>query len=249
MDGAVRRYFTILGQIVRWYRPCSSSQSMSISEKKSTASELRETAPDTETLLLARLQSSTTTEDYFRWLLFVVGFYRGINKIAAAVDLLERFIQESNDVEQSAHCYLALGQIATDGGRHDSALEYFTAALNLAPKRPKVGYVLQNNIGYSLNSLGRFVDAEKHCRIAIDIDCNRASGYRNLGVSLHGQGHGVEAAWAFAEAVKVDSSDNRARVLLEKLLALHPSLAVQCPWAVQLLYSSDQDTQADTLPV
>lgn len=220
---------------------------MSISEKKTTALEQRESAPDTETLLLARLQSSTTTEDYFRWLLFVVGFYRGVDKIAAAVELLERFINESNDVEQSAHCYLALGQIATDGGRHDCALEYFTSALELAPKRPKVAYVLQNNIGYSLNSLGRFVEAEKHCRMAIDIDSSRASGYRNLGVSLHGQDHVVEAAWAFAEAIKVDSSDNRARILLERLLALHPSLAVQCPWIVQVLYPSYQDSQADTL--
>ncbi|MGH7798643.1 MAG: tetratricopeptide repeat protein [Candidatus Binatia bacterium] len=217
---------------------------MSIIEKKSTALELSEAAPDTENLLLARLQSSTTAEDYFRWLLFVVGFYRGINKVGAAMELLDRFIKESNDVEQSAHGYLALGQIATDAGRHDSALECFTSALQLAPKRHNVAYVLQNNIGYSLNSLGRFVDAEKHCRMAIDIDCKRASGYRNLGVSLHGQSHVVEAAWAFAEAVKVDSSDNRARILLEKLLALHPSLAVQCPWIVQIL-CFDQDAPVD----
>jgi tetratricopeptide (TPR) repeat protein len=218
---------------------------MSITEKKDTSMELSESSPDTETLLLSRLKSSTTPEDYFRWLLFVVGFYRGVNKVDAAVELLEQFVKESNDVEQSAHCYLALGQIATDERRHDSALEYFTSALRLAPKKRTVVYVLQNNIGYSLNSLGRFVDAEKHCRMAIDIDCKRASGYRNLGVSLHGQNYLIEAAWGFAEALKVDSNDNRARVLLEKLLALHPSLVIQCPWIVQVLYS--YEAQADTL--
>lgn len=219
---------------------------MSTTEKKDTGLELSESTPDTETLLLARLRSSTSAEDYFRWLLFVVGFYRGASKVDAAVELLEQFIRESNDAEQSAHCYLALGQIATDEGRHDSALEYFTSALKLAPKRRKVLYVLHNNVAYCLNSLGRFVDAEKHCRMAIDIDCKRASGYRNLGVSLHGRNYAVDAAWALTEAVNVDSSDKRARALLEKLLALHPSLSVQCPWIIQVLYSY-QDGPSNTL--
>jgi tetratricopeptide (TPR) repeat protein len=209
---------------------------MSTPEKKDTTIASSEPAPDTESLLLGRLKSSTSAEDYFRWLLFVVGFYRGVNKIDAAVALLEQFIKRSDDAEQSSHCYLALGQIATDEGRHDAALEYFTAALKLEPKRRTVAYVLHNNIGYTLNALGRFVDAERHCRVAIDIDSTRASGYRNLGVSLHGRNHMVEAAWALAESIKVDSSDNRARVLLEKILALHPNLAMHCPWIIQVLH-------------
>lgn len=218
---------------------------MSITEKKST---LDTETLDTEELLLARLHSSTTADDYFRWLLFVVGFYRGVNKVPAAIKLLEQFIELSNDAEQSAHCYLALGQIATDAGRHESALEYFNAAVKLAPKRRAVAYVLQNNIGYTLNALGRFVTAEKHCRMAIDIDCERASGYRNLGISLHGQNDFTGAAWAFAEAIKADRTDNRARDLLETLLALHPSVAVQCAPVTQVLYP-DQDTPVDSLPV
>jgi tetratricopeptide (TPR) repeat protein len=209
---------------------------MSTPEKKDTTMTLSEPTPDTESLLLARLKSSTTVEDHFRWLLFVVGFYRGVNKTDQAVELLEQFIKRSDDAEQSSHCYLALGQIATDEGRHDAALEYFTKALNLEPKKRTVAYVLHNNIGYSLNALGRFIDAERHCRTAIDIDSTRGSGYRNLGVSLHGRNRVVEAAWALAESIKVDSTDDRARALLEKILALHPNLAVQCPWIVQVLY-------------
>lgn len=219
---------------------------MSIAEKKSTL----ESGPavDTEDLLLARLRSSTTADDYFRWLLFVVGFYRDVNKLPAAVELLERFINQSSNTEQSAHCYLALGQIATDAGCHDSALEYFNSAVRLAPKRLAVAYVLQNNIGYTLNALGRFVAGEKHCCMAIEIDSKRASGYRNLGISLHGQNDLIGAAWAFTEAMKADSSDDRSRDLLEKLLTLHPTLAVQCPSTVQVLYP-DRDTQADNFPV
>jgi tetratricopeptide (TPR) repeat protein len=215
-------------------------QPMDTSDKKLTALELTEEAPDTEKLLLARLKNSSSDEDYFRWMLFVVGFYRGINKIEAATELLSGFVQTSTDVEQSAHCYLALGQIATDERRHEAALNHFTSALELAPKRRKVVYVLHNNIAYSLNSLGRFAEGETECRAAIEIDWTRASGYRNLGVSLQGQNDLVSAAWALTEAIKADSVDNRARLLLEKLVALHPSLGIQCPWIMERM-SADYD--------
>jgi len=217
---------------------------MSTTEKKTNLSEAPDNTLDTEKLLLARLESSTTSEDYFRWLLFVVGFYRGINKIDAAAQLLEAFIKVSKDIEQTAHCYLALGQIATDELRYEAALTHFTAALNLGPQKRKVVYVLHNNIGYCFNALGRFIEAEKYCRMTIEIDWTRASGYRNLGVSLNGQKNIVGAAWALVEAIKADETDHRARVLLEKLLALNPSLGVQCPWILENL-SSDQKLNPD----
>lgn len=217
---------------------------MSITEKKTNLAELTDNTPDTEKLLLARLESSTTSEDYFRWMLFVVGFYRGINKIDSAVQLLEAYIKVSKDIEQSAHCYLALGQIATDEIRYQTALSHFSAALDLTPQKRRVVYVLHNNIGYCLNSLGRFVDGEKHCRMAIEIDWTRASGYRNLGVSLNGQKNVVGAAWALVEAVKADETDNRAHALLAELLTLHPTLGVQCPWVLRNL-SSDRSARPD----
>jgi tetratricopeptide (TPR) repeat protein len=213
---------------------------MSIFEKKNNSSELDSTA-DTEKLLLARLESSTSEEDYFRWVLFVVGFYRGINKVSAARQLLEAYIKTSKDIEQSAHCYLALGQIATDELNYDAAVDHFSAALDLAPQKRKVAYVLHNNIGYCFNTLGRFEEAERHCRSAIEIDWTRASAYRNLGVSLHGQKNLPGAAWALVEAINADETDGRARVLLEKLLALHPLLGVQCSWILHSLNPEHDD--------
>jgi tetratricopeptide (TPR) repeat protein len=220
---------------------------MSTTEKKHTGVDPSECVPDTETLLLARLKSSTSADDYFRWLLFVVGFYRSVNKIEAATELLRQFIGESKNADQSAHCYLALGQIATDEQHYQAALDHFTLALNLTPTKRKVVYVLHNNIGYCLNSLGRFVEGEAHCRRAIEIDWTRASGYRNLGVGLLGQKNVTAAAWALTEAVRAEPGDGRARLLLEKLLALHPSLTVQCPWIAQSL--SDENPHAETLLV
>ena len=95
---------------------------MNTNDKKTAALALPEPSPDTEAILLERLKNSTTDEDYFRWMLFVVGFYRGVNKIDAASELLQRFLKISKDIERSAHCYLALGQIATDQQRIDRAL-------------------------------------------------------------------------------------------------------------------------------
>jgi tetratricopeptide (TPR) repeat protein len=220
---------------------------MSNTDKKNTALALPNPTQDTEGLLLDRLKNSKTDEDYFRWMLFVVGFYRGINKVESATQLLEGYIQLNKNPEQSAHCHLALGQIATDEKRLDQALKHFTAALELAPKKRKVGYVLHNNIGYCLNSVGRFAEGEKHCRTAIEVDWARASGYRNLGISLQGQGDLVGATWALAEAVKVDATDNRARILLDKLLAAHPKIAIQCPWATESMVAGIQS--ATELPL
>jgi len=219
-----------------------------LDKKLITSSELTEESPDTEKLLLRRLKNSSSGEDYFRWMLFVVGFYRGVNKVTAATELLEEFIKTSTDIEQSAHCYLALGQIATDERLHEAALNHFTSALELSPKRRKVVYVLHNNIAFCLNSLGRFAEGEAECRIAIELDWTRASGYRNLGVSLHGQNNLAGAAWALTEAVKADSIDNRARILLERLVALHPSLGTHCPWVLESL-SSNGDASPEMLMI
>lgn len=208
---------------------------MSNTDKKTLALASAEPAQDTEGLLLDRLKNSKSDEDYFRWMLFVVGFYRGVNKIDSAINLLEGYIRMNKNPEQSAHCHLALGQIATDEQRVEAALKHFTAALELAPTKRKVSYVLHNNIGYCLNSLGRFTEGEKHCRRAIEMDWVRASGYRNLGMSLQGQGDLTGAVWALAEAVKADSADNRARIVLDKLLVKNPKLGIQCPWATESL--------------
>ncbi len=148
---------------------------------------------DTEKMLLERLQNSTTEDDHFRWLLFVVGYYRGMQRIDAAKGLLQQFLRESDKSEYKVHCHLALGQIATDEQDLETALNHFGAALALKPATKKVEYVLLNNTGYCLNTLGRYGEGERHCRKALEIDWMRPSAYRNLGVSLHGLGGSRES--------------------------------------------------------
>ncbi len=184
------------------------------------------------------MQSSKTEGEYFRWLLFVVAFYRGIQKVDSARALLQLFLETSHDNDQKAHCHLALGQIATDEQRFETAFNHFVAALKLNPTQSKITYVLHNNAGYCLNTLGRYKDAERHCRVAIETNANRPSAYRNLGISLEGQGEFVSAAWALAESVKANSADDKAQQLLAKLVEKRPALRLQCPWIEKALSPS-----------
>ena len=206
---------------------------MSTFDKKTPDLEIPAQEGDTEHLLLERLGKSQSEADYFRWLLFVVGFYRGVQKVDAAKALLARFIETSNNDEQKAHCYLTLGQIATDEQRFEAALGHFNTALELNPKHKKIVYVLHNNAAYCLNNLHRYTEGERHSHMAIEVHWTRASGYRNLGISLRGQGKMVEAGWALVEAAKLDASDERARVLLRTLIEENPELALHCPWVVE----------------
>jgi tetratricopeptide (TPR) repeat protein len=214
---------------------------MSTYEKKAPQVEPVVPEQDTENLLLERLKNSQSESDYFRWLLFVVGFYRGIQKVDAATSLLHRFIDSSNSDEQKAHCHLTLGQIATDEQQFEAALKHFKTALEMNPKQKKIAYVLHNNTAYCLNMLHSYAEAELQCRLAIEVNWTRASGYRNLGVSLKGQAKIAEAVWALVEAVKLDVSDERARLLLRKLIEENPDVLVRCPWAIEGLTPSASD--------
>jgi tetratricopeptide (TPR) repeat protein len=153
--------------------------------------------------------------------------------VDAATALLHRFIETSNSDEQKAHCHLTLGQIATDDQHFEVALKHFKTALGLNPKQKKIVYVLHNNTAYCLNMLHCYAEGERHCRLAIEVNWTRASGYRNLGVSLKGQTKIVEAVWALVEAAKLDVADERARLLLRKLIEDNPDVLVPCPWAME----------------
>ena len=76
---------------------------------------------------------------------------------------------------------------------------------------------------------GDYSEAERHCRLAIEMDSYHANAFKNLGISLAGQNDLVSAAWAYIEATKVDARDPRAFHLLEKLVAEHPEIIIPFP--------------------
>jgi len=55
-----------------------------------------------------------------------------------------------------------------------------------------------------------FVDGEKYCRTAIEIDPQRHNSYKNLGLALQGQGKYAEAAACFFQAALISPPDYRS---------------------------------------
>jgi Flp pilus assembly protein TadD len=74
-----------------------------------------------------------------------------------------------------------------------------------------------DNRGYCLNQLQRFSEAERFCKKAIEIKASWHNAYKNLGVSMEGQGYYVEAAKLYLMALSKTPADGRYLMHLEVL--------------------------------
>jgi tetratricopeptide (TPR) repeat protein len=110
-----------------------------------------------------------------------------------------------------------------------SAIQSYAEALSLEPKNKSISYLVHNNLGYCLNLQGQSRKAERHCRVAIEIDPSRHNAYKNLGRSLEHQGKLLEAAEHYIEATKLNAADARALAHLENLISQHPELVGESP--------------------
>ena len=131
------------------------------------------------------------------------------------------------ELEFKAACALAMGGHAEQAGDFLGAVGYYEETLSLKPTNPATGYFANNNLGYSLNQLGRFVEGETFCRTAIPILPERPNAHKNLGLALAGQGRWREAAASYVEATRVCPSDPRSCALLEALVRDHPELEAE----------------------
>lgn len=155
--------------------------------------------------------------------------YSRTGRQALALEYVERLKASTDDPERQAGFYLAAGQLLEQMGDFTSAVLAYSQALRMEPARTLTWYLIHNNLGYSLNQLGRFSEAEAYCRAAIAIDPQRCNAYKNLGVALEGQGQLAEAARQYVRAVRANSADPRALRQLEKLVKLHPELTQEMP--------------------
>jgi tetratricopeptide (TPR) repeat protein len=153
--------------------------------------------------------------------------------LAGAV--LQLMIQEFDGPENTAVVYYALGRIAQADEKWAVALEQYEKGLLELPKQPDTLYFLRNNAGFCLNALGRFSEGERYCRWSLEINSSRPNAFKNLGISLYGQGNLRGAAWCWLEALNVDPDYLQARKLLNELLIEHPTIQAQCAWIQQQL--------------
>jgi tetratricopeptide (TPR) repeat protein len=175
-----------------------------------------------EKLLLRKLEESENNPTQALWQLAL--FYKQIRQNGNALTRLQELIPLLPDPEERAKCVLTMGQTMEQTGNYAAATGYYKQALALEPMHTWTWYFVNNNLGFSLNVMDRFAEAEPYCRKAIETDPNRPNAYKNLGLSLSGQGQYREAAQCYVAATQVNAADPRAFHLLMDLLKDHPEL-------------------------
>jgi tetratricopeptide (TPR) repeat protein len=191
-----------------------------------------------EKLLLKKLEESENNPTQALWQLAL--FYKQIRQNGKALTRLQELLPLLPDPEERARCVLSMGQTMEQTGNYAAAAGYYKQALALEPMHTWTWYFVNNNLGFTLNIMERFAEAEPYCRRAIETDANRPNAYKNLGLSLAGQGQYRQAAQCYVAATQVNAADARAFHLLVDLLKKHPELeydfeaaAVCCRKAVE----------------
>ncbi len=179
-------------------------------------------AAEAEQFLLQKLEDAKEDRRDVLWQLAV--FYNRSGQHEKALERIREFLKGVSDPEERVGCVFAQGQMMENLGDYRAAVAYYREALAMRPTRPNVWYLVHNNLGFSLNALGQFIEGEEYCRKAIEIDPERPNGHKNLGIALAKQGCYREAAQAFIAATQANASDARACGLLENLLQQHPEL-------------------------
>jgi tetratricopeptide (TPR) repeat protein len=184
-------------------------------------------AEEAEKLLLEKLKKYEHELESTIWDLAI--FYSRTNRQTIAMQFIDRLMASTDDPERKALYYLKMGQFMEQIRNYDSAIVYYLHAFSLEPVNNETWYFINNNLGYCLNFFGRHQEAEPYCRDAIKIDPQKYNAYKNLGVSLEGQGQYTEAAKLYIKAVQVNAADPRALVHLEKLFAKHNEILLDMP--------------------
>jgi tetratricopeptide (TPR) repeat protein len=176
-----------------------------------------------EDWLLARLQDGAV--DRKQALRHLARFYADRRCYDQALERMRELVVAEDDLEEKAAIVLATGGIAEMKGDFEAAVRFYREAFAMEPEQNDVWFFVNNNLGFSLNKLGRFTEGEKFCRSAIQINSSRPNGFKNLGIALAGQGQLAEAARCWVTATKVAPGDTRSHDLLKNLLRQHPELA------------------------
>lgn len=177
---------------------------------------------EAEKMLLRKLAESKAEPTGALWNL--AQFYKLSKQHEKALQRLRELMALLPDPEDKAECVLTMGQAMEQVGDYPAAVRYYKEALALEPTNSFTWYFINNNLGFSLNTLGQFPEGEVYCRKALEIDPNRPNAHKNLGISFAGQGQYQDAARCFVAATQANAADPRAFRLLQDLLKEHPEL-------------------------
>jgi tetratricopeptide (TPR) repeat protein len=192
----------------------------------SFAREMRD-SDEVERTILADLEQGTISRKEALWNLAVL--YSTSRRHDRAIDCLRKLVLIVAGPDEQGSAYLALGQLHEQRQDFGPAVDYYRAALGMAPGDTTVRYWLNNNVGYSLIQLGQYAEAELHLRAALAIDQSRPNAFKNLGLALTGQNKYAEACECFVRSTQANASDRRSLQHLEELVARRPELLGQTP--------------------
>ena len=141
-------------------------------------------------------------------------------KIANNIKELEQKIEQDEEVKKSAAFYfLQYGIFAENYHAFDHALYCYQKSLEYCSDTNSGHFYWQvNNLGFCLNYLERFAEAEPFLRLAIKADPLRHNAWKNLGVSLEYQGKFTQAWDSYKRSSELCPSDDRASRHLERML-------------------------------
>lgn len=138
-------------------------------------------------------------------------------RVGEALDYASDLAARAPAPEKLGQVLLRLGILCERAEMFDAAVRVYETGLTTDPVDRETSYFLMNNLGYSLNQLGRFAQGEVCARAAIHTDPQRHNAWKNLGVALEGQKQYREAADAFITATCIRPQDPRALVHLAKM--------------------------------
>jgi tetratricopeptide (TPR) repeat protein len=185
------------------------------------------TLEEAEKMLLEKLKKCE--DELENTVLDLVLLYSRLGQQDIAVQYLERLITATADPEKKAQYFLRMGQLMEQTRNYEAAITFYRHAFSLEPTHNEVWYFINNNLGFCLNHFNRHVEAEPYCRAAIKIDPLRQNAYKNLGISLEGQGKYTRAVEFYIKAVQANAADARAFVLLEDLVRRHQEIKFDIP--------------------
>jgi len=170
------------------------------------------------------LKWMNSADDSVKGLYNLAHLFKSQGRYGESIFCLRELLERSTDMRANVTYLLTLGQIMENMNEFEDAVSYYHEASTLCNVASDTFYWINNNMGFSLCMLKRFHEAERCCRLAIEIDPSRLNAFKNLGLSLEGQGRLREAIDAYITAIKINANDTRSMALLEKLLNKHPEL-------------------------
>jgi tetratricopeptide (TPR) repeat protein len=161
----------------------------------------------------------------------MIGLYERTGQKGKEVLYLHQTIVASDISDKLSHCCFMMGLSMEKLEKYRAAALFYSRAVLLEHRSTFVMYFIHNNLGYCLNILGNYEEAEKVCRKAITIDRGRPNAYKNLGISLESQERYEEAAAMYKAGMVADTFDNdpRPRQYLRRLLSRHPEISMTIP--------------------